>query len=217
MAKLDPSGGSRPPQRRRWSRAWTCGALAAVPLLAFAIGAVAVHAAVPASHIAVGFQPSMGLAGIGLVCAALHAAWFGRQLERLRRDKGGVIGDRVRPARAISSPAQVVLAAAIVGGFVFGFVAYQVGDLMNAALDQSEWALAYVDAKEHALSGRCEWRLRASGRDVAAGTSICVDQALWERVAVGNQLAVVKVRSEFGTQIQWAPETPAPGSGGRHD
>jgi len=217
VAERDPSAGSRPLSRRRWSRAWTCGVLAAVPLLALAIGAVAVHAAVPASDIVVDFQPSLGMAGIGLVCGALHAAWFGRQLERLRRDQGGVIGDRARPARAISSPAQVALAAAIVGGAVFCVVAYQVGDLMNAALDQSEYASAQVDAKEHAPSWRCAWRLRASGRDVAAGTSICVDEALWERVAVGNGLAVVKVRSEFGTQIQWAPETPAPGSGGRHD
>lgn len=137
MAGVDQAAGSRLPQRRRGSRTWTCGLLAGVPLLAFAVGAIAVHASVPASDIVVGFRPTLGMWGIGLACAVLHATWFGRQL-------------------------------------------------------------------------------RASGRDVADGTSICVDQALWERVAVGNQLALIKVRSEFGRQIQWEPETPAFGLGGRH-
>jgi hypothetical protein len=214
MADVGQAAGSLAPKRRRWSLGWTCGLLAAVPLVACAIAAVAVRAVVPASDVVRGFEPSPMMAAIGLACAALHATWFASRLERLRRDKGGVIGVRARPAWAIASRAQAVLAAAIVCGPVFGLVAYQVGDLVNVAADRSEYAFATVEAKEHVLSWRCAWRLRASGPDMASGTSICVDSAMWQRVAVGNDLALVKFTSAAGTQIQWAPESPA---GGRHD
>ena len=204
------------PKRSRWSRGQTCVLLAAVPLLAFAIAKVAVHATVPASDVVRAFEPSAVMSAFGLACAAVYAACFRWQLERLRRERGGVVGDRARPGRAISSPARVLLVSAIVGGIVFALVAYQVGDLINVAADRVDYTLGTIEAKEHGLPWQCAWRLRASARDMAPGSSICVEQAMWERVKVGNGLALVTVTSAAGTQVQWAPESPAPAGGG-HD
>jgi hypothetical protein len=167
-------------------------ALLAVPAVLLVAGLSVVKARDQVPGLSGSFQATAGITwACGLASAAV-AAVFGRSLWRL-----------APPWQLPHRQAIYMALGAWIGGFMF--LAMGACGTVNRTIGRVSVVPTQVQAKFRTQGRGCHRVVEVVGATIESGTRLCVDEARWPVLQVGDSLAVVRVTSDLGEQVGLMP------------
>jgi hypothetical protein len=138
--------------------------------------------------------------GVMSVCALLalaHAGALAWCFELARRRNGGSLGG----ARGVSSLGSVLFSCFVLFLFIWMIDARSVAEHLNRMFGDRTVETTTVEASYQTTGKGCHFHVSVFGPTVASGTSLCLDEADWRRIAVGDHLPLVVVNARFGQSV----------------
>lgn len=176
------------------TRLATCVALLAVPALVVAAGLSVLQARAQVPGLSGQFHAARPAAWGCALASALVAGPFARALWRLGP-----------PWELPRQQAIVMGLAAWVGGFMLLVIG--ACGIANRAIGQVTFETGLVQAKLQPSGRGCHRLLVVVGRTVSSGTRLCLDEAPWDALQVGDSLPLVRVASPLGEQLGLVPDS----------